>query len=84
MAKEKIEDVSTGVLLKRKKFFFVLAGIFIGLLLVYIVFSIYDLSRGEGLKKTTLYSAIIPFAGAWIPFFAIIRINTELKRRGEK
>jgi tellurite resistance protein TehA-like permease len=81
MAKEKIEDVSTEKLLKRKKFFFITTGICIGIILVFIALIVYDLINDGKVEKTSFYG-LIPIVGIiWLPVFAIRAINAELERR---
>ena len=81
MAKENIEDVPTEVLLKRKRFILVIAGIFIGVSLVMIGLILYDLIT-EGDIKTSTFSGLVPaLACFWIPLFMLSRVNNELKRR---
>ena len=83
MARKKIEDVSTEKLLKRKKFWFVIIGIYIGLILVYLAFFIYDLADGGQLDKS-LYSGFIAIVGTiWLPYVGLKAIKAELKRRND-
>lgn len=84
MAKKKIEDVSTEKLLKRKKFFFVIRGIYIGLILVYIAFFIYDLIDGGQFDKSLYYGLVAIIGTIWIPLLALKEINAEQKRRNDK
>ena len=84
MAKEKVEDLSTEKLLKRKKFFTLIGGIYLGIVLVFIGLIIYDLIDNGSVERTTLTSAIPIFATIWIPVIFLREINTELKRRGVK
>ena len=81
MATEKIEDVSTEVLLKRKKFIIFLAGIFIGIGLIMIVFIIYDLFQDKEMSRSTISGAIVSLTGFWLPLFMLGKVNRELKRR---
>ena len=84
MAQEKIEDVSTEKLIKRRKFFFIIAGIFVGVLLAFIGLMIYDYIKEGEIEKSTLFSGLTTLACFWIPLFIINRINIELKRRKDK
>ena len=83
MAKEKIEDLSMEVLLKRKKFFTFIAGIFIGVMLVWIALIIYGLIE-EGAIESINYGGIATLACIWIPLYMLNKINAELRRRADK
>ncbi len=84
MAKEKIEDVSTEKLLKRKKLFIICFGVYIGIFLVISALILYDLIKDGQIEKSTLSGAIPIFATMWIPILFLRETNKELKRRGEK
>ena len=84
MAKEKIEDVSKEKLMKRKKFFNVIKGIYLGLILFYIAFFIYDIIDGGQFDKSLYYGLVAIIGTIWIPLYALKGINTELKRRADK
>jgi hypothetical protein len=83
MVKEKIEEVSTEILLKRKRFILVLAGILIGASLIMIGLIIYDLINDKEVKSTLtgLFPALACF---WIPLMMLGRVNAELKRKNGK
>ena len=83
MAKERIEDVSTVVLLKRKKFFIFIAGIFVGVMLVWIALIIYGFIKEGASMKSINYGGLASLAGIWLPLIMIKRINTELQQREE-
>ena len=84
MAKEKIEDVSTEVLIKRKRFIRFLLGIFIGVTAVWIVLITYDLITDGQIKQTTIYGLLPTLCCIWIPFMMLSKVNAELKRREDK
>lgn len=83
MAQEKIEDVGTDILLKRKKFITFLVGVFIGIGLVMAVLIIYDLAQDKEIARTTLSGAVASLCCFWIPLFMLGKVNNELKRRKE-
>ena len=82
MAKEKIEDVSTDKLLRRKKFFAWILSIYLIVILVFIVAILFDITQNE------FDSTIVIIGGAttsqiWLPLLMIIKIKKELERRGD-
>jgi hypothetical protein len=84
MATERIEDVSTEKLLKRKKFIVFLIGLFIGIIIVWLGLIAWDLIKKGSVELRTLSGMVAPLAIIWLPFFMLSRVNAELKRRGEK
>ena len=83
MAKKRIEDVSSEKLMKHKKFFLVIQGIYIGLILVYIAFFIYDIIDSGQFDKSLLYGLVAIIGTIWIPMVALKAIKNELSRRGD-
>ena len=83
MAKEKLEDVSTESLLKRKKFFTWILGVYIGLILVFIALVIYGKTQDKFESPTLIFGAVTA-SMVWLPIFIINSINKELKRREDK
>ena len=81
MPQEKIEDVSTEKLLKRKKFFQFISRVHLGVLIVFTTLIVADLIKSEGTERSTLLGGFVTLSTVWIHFFIINRINTELKRR---
>lgn len=82
MAKEKIEDVSTEKLLKRKKFFTWILGVYLGVILVFIVLIIHAITQDK-FDSTVLVSVIVIAAMIWLPLFVLNSIKKELERRGD-
>ena len=80
MSTEKIEEVPTGILLRRKKFILVLAGIFTGVSILMLALIIYDLLNGRDIKASL--SGLVPaLAGFWIPLMMLSKVNKELNKR---
>ena len=84
MAQENIEDVSTEILLKRKKFITFLVGIFIGVLLTWIGLIIYDFIKNGETSKSTILGGLGTLAFFWLPLYMLKKVNDELKRRKYK
>ena len=83
MAKEKIENVSRQILLKRKRFFIVIRGIYIGIFIFFIALFVYELIKDGRIEKSSLTGLVPVFGTFWIPFLFIGEINKELRRRDE-
>lgn len=81
MSAEKIEDLSIEQLLKRKRFLTFLAGIFIGILLVWIALIVYNFIKEDSGLKSINYGGLATIAGIWLPFYMLGKVNAELKRR---
>ena len=81
MAKENIQEVETAILLKRKKFITLLAGLYIGILLVWIGLIIYDFVVDGESSKSTMFGGIGFLALFWLPFYMLRKVNAELQRR---
>ena len=81
MATEKIEDVSTEILQKRKKFATFLLGLFIGIIIVWLGLIIYDFIKNGETSNSTIFGGLGSLACSWIPLYILNKINTELKRR---
>ena len=84
MAKEKIEDVSTEVLIRRKRFIRVLLGIFIGVTAVWVGLIIYDLITDGQIQQTTIYGVLPSLCCIWIPIMMLGKVNAELRKRDDK
>jgi len=83
MATEKIEDVSTEKLLKRKKFFTWILRIYLIVILVFIVAIILEIIQNE-FDSTILIIGGVCISQIWLPPLMISKIKKELERRGEK
>ena len=83
MAIEKIEDVSTEVLLKRRRFIKFLVGIFVAVTVIWIGLIIYDLVVEGEIKSSSLTGLVPSLACIWIPLFMLSRVNSEINRRKE-
>mgnify|MGYP001292084674 CR=1 FL=1 len=81
MATEKIKDVSTEKLKKRKKFVLVLLGLFIGVAIVWIGLILWDLIAGNKIETSTYSGLVAPLAMIWLPIFMLNKVNKELDRR---
>jgi len=84
MAKEKVEDVSTNVLIKRKRFIKFLVGIFIGVTIVWIGLIIYDYFTDGQIKETNIYGLLPTLCCIWIPLMMLGKVKSELRRREDK
>ena len=83
MTKEKIEDVATDILLKRKKSLSLILGIALGLFLVFIALIIYDLTQDE-FGSSALFGAIATSSMSLSFWLLLKKIDKELKRREDK
>ena len=83
MAKEKIEDVSTEKLLRRKKFFTWILRIYLVVILVFVVAIIFEITQNE-FDSTILIIGGVTTSQIWLPLLMISMINKELERRGDK
>ena len=81
MATEKIEDVSTDKLLKRKKFFAWILRIYLIVILVFLVAIILEIIQDE-FESTTLIIAGVCTSQIWLPILMLGKIKKELERRG--
>jgi hypothetical protein len=81
VARKKIEDISTVKLLKQRKFFILIKGIYIGIFLAYLAIMIYGFVRNGKLDRSSLTSGILILATFWIPIWALKEIKAELERR---
>jgi len=84
MAREKIEDLSTEKLLKRKSLFTFVQGIYIGIFIVFLGFIIYSSIKNGNLDTSDIFSGIPIIGTIWIPIIFLREINVELKRREGK
>jgi hypothetical protein len=84
MAKEKIEDVSTPELIKRKRFIKFLVGIFIGVTIVWIGLIIYDYFADGQIRETSIYGLLPTLCCIWIPLMMLGKVKSELGRRDDK
>ncbi|MFC2090841.1 hypothetical protein ACFLT1_08695 [Bacteroidota bacterium] len=84
MATERIDDISTEKLKKRKKFILVLVGIFIGVAIVWIGLICWDLIADKKIEAATITGLVAPLAMIWLPIFMLIKVNKELERRRDK
>jgi hypothetical protein len=84
MAKEKVEDVSTNVLIKRKRFIKFLVGIFIGVTIVWIGLIIYDYFTDGQIKETNIYGLLPTLCCIWILLMMLGKVKSELRRREDK
>ena len=84
MAKEKIEDLSTKILLRRKRIVLVLTIIFIVLMAVNLVFIGRSLTNED---RTFQFSFLLPFflfIGIILPMnMGVKKINEELAKRND-
>lgn len=83
MVKEKIEDVSTELLLRRKKFFTWFLRIYVIVILVFIVAIILDLAQDEFDSSIVIIGGVCT-SQIWLPVMMITKIKKELERRGDK
>jgi uncharacterized membrane protein YhaH (DUF805 family) len=83
MVKEKIEDVSTKKLLRRKKFFNWILRIYLIVILVFIVAIMLDITQNE-FDSTILIIGGVCTSQIWLPLLMISKINKELESRGDK
>jgi hypothetical protein len=81
MAKEKIEDISTEKLIKRKKFASILIVILIAVAVLDGAAVIYDLIVGDGFEIYLFVPAIACFVIAIPMYMGLKKINEELARR---
>ena len=85
MAKEKIEDLSTKILLRRKRIVFVLTIIFISLMAVNLVFIGMALVNENREIAVTYFLPFFLFVGIILPMnLGVTKINKELTRRKDK
>ena len=85
MAKEKIEDLSTKILLKRKRIVIVLTIIFISLMAVNLVFIGMALVNENREIEFTYFLPFFLFVGIILPMnLGVTKINKELTRRKDK
>ena len=83
MVKEKIEDISTKKLLRRKKFFNWILRIYLIVILVFIVAIMLDITQNE-FDSTILIIGGVCTSQIWLPLLMISKINKELESRGDK
>lgn len=83
MAKERIEDVSTEKLLKRKKFFSWILRIYLVVILVFLAAILLEISQNE-FESSTFIIAAVCTSQIWLPVMMISKIKKELESRGEK
>jgi hypothetical protein len=83
MEKEKIEDVSTAKLVKRKKFFTWILRVYLIVILVFLLAIILEITQDE-FDSTTLIIAGVCTSQIWLPLMMLGKIKKELERRGDK
>ena len=83
MAKERIEDVSTEKLLKRKKFFAWILRIYLLVILIFLVAIVLEITQNE-FESTTLIIAAVCTSQIWLPVMMVSKIKKELESRGHK
>jgi len=81
MATERIEDVSTDKLLRRKKFFTWILRVYLIVILVFIVAIMLDITQNE-FDSTILIIGAVCTSQIWLPLLMISKIRKELERRG--
>ena len=81
MATEKLEDVSTDKLERRKRLMGGLIGVFIGVILIWITLIVIDLVQGRGIQIQNISGLLAPVGMIWIPVFMLKKLNAELDRR---
>ena len=85
MAKEKIEDLSSNILLRRKKIVMVLTIIFLLLMAVNLVFIGMALVDENREIEFTYFLPFFLFVGIILPMnIGVTKINKELARRKDK
>ncbi len=85
MAKEKIEDLSSNILLRRKKIVMVLTIIFLLLMAVNLVFIGMALVDENREIEFTYFLSFFLFVGIILPMnIGVTKINKELARRKDK
>lgn len=83
MAKEKIEDVSTEKLLRRRKVFSFLQGLYLGIAVVVVTLTFFDLIKGREFDTNLAVLGVIILSSIWLPWMILRRIRVELKRRAD-
>ena len=83
MATEKIEDVSTEKLIRRKKFFSRILGVYLIVILAFVVAIMLDITQNE-FDSTILIIGGVCTSQIWLPLLMISKIRKELERRGIK
>jgi hypothetical protein len=81
MAKEKIEDISTEKLIKRRKFFDFLFRVYLGIAVVVVFLIFFDLIKGREMDNTTLIAGLVILLNFWYPLLMVRKIKAELTRR---
>ena len=82
MGTEKIEDVSTEKLLRRKKFFGWILRIYLIVILLFLVAIMLDITQNE-FDSTIVIIGGVTTSQIWLPLLMVHRINMELERRGD-
>jgi len=83
MAKENSKNVSTEILLKRKKFFTFIFGVYLGLISVFVALIIYSIIQDK-LDTTLILSGAAISSMVWLPLYILSKINKELATRNNK
>lgn len=81
MAPERIEDVSTEKPVRKKKFFTRISGIYLTVILVFVVAIMLDITQIE-FDSTILIIGGVCISLIWLPLLMISKIRKELERRG--
>lgn len=83
MATENIQEVDTAVLHRKRRLMNGLIGVFIGVIIIWIVLLIWDLIEDHKLDLFYISGLLAPLAMIWIPILNLKKIKNELKRRGD-
>ena len=84
MAIKKIEEVDAAVLNRRKRLMNALIAVFIGVILIWIVLLILDITEDREIELFNISGIMAPIAMIWIPILNLKKINKELRRREGK